>query len=201
MARRPCIAIGLLPLVLRLSPRNATGSHPSHPIDPVDFRLMSAMHRLAPVPHAHPGLPTHVASLNCYSGRTFWIHPAAVCLLPEDPADPTVLPAPAYRRLAPVNTICQQPRGQKPDLHLRSSQKFPRFTYRTSFHLCTSTPVAGSFWCRPSSPMAGTPYVPFSASCGPGLKSPWAIFTARHYWWPRMLLPASISACAETGFR
>jgi len=41
----------------------------------------------------------------------------------------------------------------------------------------------------------------FSASCGPGLESPWAIFTARHKWWPRMLLPAPAPACAKTGFR
>jgi len=80
----------------------------------------------------------HFASLNRYPERTFWIRTVAVCHSPKRMTDTTVLPALVHRRLAPVNTICQQPRGQKPDLHLRSDQKFPRFTYRTSFHLCTS---------------------------------------------------------------
>jgi len=100
----------------------------------------------------------HFASLNRYPERTFWIRTVAVCHSPKRMTDTTVLPALVHRRLAPVNTICQQPRGQKPDLHLRSDQKFPRFTYRTSFHLCTSIFIAEDFWCRPPSPLAGTPF-------------------------------------------
>jgi len=103
----------------------------------------------------------HLASLNHCSKRTLWIRPAVVCHPPKRMADTTVLPSLVLRRLAPVNTNCWQPRGQKPDRRLRFDQKLPRFTYRTSFHLCTSTSVAGDFWCRPSSPMAGTPYALF----------------------------------------
>jgi len=60
----------------------------------------------------------HFASLNRYPERTFWIRTVAVCHPPKRMTDATVLPALVHRRLAPVNTICQQPRGQKPDLHL-----------------------------------------------------------------------------------
>lgn len=160
MARKPCIATGLLPLGLRLSPRNATGSHPSHPIDPVVFRLTGADTALRRYRSPIQGL-RHLASLNHCSKRTWWIRPAVVCHPPKRMADATVLPALVLRRLAPVNTNCWQPRGQKPDRCLRFDQKLPRFTYRTPFHLCTSTSVAGDFWCRPSSPMAGTPYALF----------------------------------------
>jgi len=161
MARKPCIATGLLPLGLRLSPRNATGFHPSHPIDPVDFRLMGADTGLHQYRSPIQGL-RHLASSNHCSKRTLWIRPAVVCHPPKRMADTTVLPSLVLRRLAPVNTNCWQPRGQKPDRRLRFDQKLPRFTYRTPFHLCTSTSVAGGFWCRPSSPMAGTPYALFS---------------------------------------
>lgn len=160
MARKPCIATGLLPPALRLSPRNAAGSHPRHPIEPVDFRLMGADTALrryrSPIQDLRP-----FASLNHCSKRTLWIRPAVVCHSPRKMADTTVLPPLVLRRLAPVNTNCWRPRGQKPDRRLRSDQKLPRSTYRTSFHLCASTPVAGSFWRRPSSPLAGAPYALF----------------------------------------
>lgn len=201
MARKPCIATGLLPLGLRLSPRNATGSHPWHPIDPVVFRLMGADTALrryrSPIQDLRP-----FASLNHCSKRTWWIRPAVVCHPPKRMADTTVLPSLVLRRLAPVNTNCWRPRGQKPDRHLRFDQKLPRSTYRTSISSLRLHPRCRELLAPTIVSVGRCALRTFSVRPAALDSRVLGRFSrTHHYWWPRMLLPAPAPACAKTGFR
>jgi len=157
MARKPCIAIGLLPLAPVALTTGAMGFHPSHQIGPVDFRLMSAC----------SGLHRHRFLIQDFR------HTLRLWTTVQNGPFGSALPqSAAFRR----KRLTQQSyrhsciAGSRRWTYSDGNRVVKNLTLACAliknsrgllaghrFIFALSIPVARDFWCRPSSPLAGTP--------------------------------------------